>query len=301
MNFRQLELLRTMLHLGSVSGTAKALHVSQPAVSKSLSQIEADLGIPLFHRSNGRLMATSQAQALLPELERIVGDIAGLHDLADTMRDGQAGCIAIAAAPTVAGTLIPTAIAKFRHRYPNVRFKVMAGSTSETVGRVARNEAELGVAQPSSGDVSVKTVELCQRPVMCVIPHTHRLSRLRQIRPADLAAEALIGFGTDSPTGAQVADVFRREGFSYRLAVETNQSMVACALVSSGIGVALVDSFLTLEKTFRHVMYRPFVPRIDLHVQIMMSATRPLSPLAEAFQKELALIAAQLKGMPGTT
>jgi DNA-binding transcriptional LysR family regulator len=296
MNFRQLELLRTMLHLGSVSGTARALRISQPAVSKSLSQIEMDLGMALFHRTHGRLTATAQAQALLPELERIVGDIAGLHDLAATMRDGRAGCISIAAAPTVAGTLVPAAISSFRRHYPDMRFKLMAGSTSDTVGRIARNEAELGLAQPSSGDVSVRTVELCQRSVMCVVPRSHPLSRVRQVRPADLATESLIGFGADTPTGALVADTFRREGAPYRLTVETNQSMVACALVSSGVGVALVDSFLTLEKVFCDVVYRQFRPTITLRVQVMTSATRPLSPMAAAFVKELSLVA----GLPQT-
>ena len=291
MNFRQLELLRTMLHLGSVSGTARALHISQPAVSKSLSQIEADLDMPLFHRTQGRLTPTAQAQALLPELERIVGDIAGLHDLAERVRDGRAGCVSIAAAPTVAGTLVPAAIASFRRHYPQMQFKVMAGSTSEPVARVARNEAELGLAQPSSGDVSVRTEELAQRSVMCVVPRSHPLSRLRQVRPSDLVTESLIGFGTDTPTGALVADTFRRERAPYRLVVETNQSMVACALVSAGVGVALVDSFLKLEKVFCDVVYRQFRPNITLRVQIMTSATRPLSPFAAAFAKELSLVA----------
>ena len=291
MNFRQLKLLRTMLELGSVSETGKALHISQPAVSKSLSQIEADLGMTLFHRGNGRLIATPQAQALLPELERIVGDIATLHQLAETMRDGQAGYISVAAAPTLASTLLPAAIASFARHHPNVRFKVVAGSTAATVSRVARNEVEVGIAQPSSGDASVRTIDLCHRPVMCVVNKAHPLSRARQIKPGDLTTERLISFGADTPTGAQVADMFRREGAAYRLAVETNQSVVACALVSSGLGVAIVDSFMTLEKSFPNVVYKPFHPRIDLHVQIMTSSSRPLSPLAAAFCQELTLIA----------
>jgi DNA-binding transcriptional LysR family regulator len=294
MNFRQLKLLRTMLQLGSVSETGKALYISQPAVSKSLSQIEADLGMTLFHRANGRLIATPQAQALLPDLERIVGDIATLHHLAETMRDGQVGYISVAATPTLASTLLPAAIASFARHHPNVRFKLVAGSTAATVSRVAHNEAEVGIAQPSSGDASVRTMDLCQRPVMCVVNKAHKLSRVRQIKPGDLATERLISFGADTPTGAQVADMFRREGANYRLAVETNQSVVACALVSSGLGVAIVDSFMTLEKSFPNIVYKAFRPTIELHVQIMTSSSRPLSPLAAAFCKELTLIAAPL-------
>ena len=292
MNFRQLKLLRTMLQLGSVSETGKALHISQPAVSKSLIQIEVDLGMTLFHRGNGRLVATPQAQVLLPELERIVGDIATLHHLAETIRDGQEGYISVAATPTLASTLVPTAIASFSRHHPNVRFKVIAGSSASTVSRVAGNEAEIGIAQPSSGDASVRTTELCQRPVMCVVNKAHPLSRLRQIAPSDLATERLISFGRDTPTGALVADMFRREGTPYRLAVETNQSVAACALVSSGLGVALVNSFMTLEKVFPNVVYRKFRPSIELHVQIMTSGSRPLSPLATAFCQELTMIAA---------
>jgi len=156
------------------------------------------------------------------------------------------------------------------------------GRTAATVSRVARNEVEVGIAQPSSGDASVRTMDLCQRPVMCVVNKAHPLSRARQIKPGDLTTEPLISFGADTPTGAQVADMFRREGAAYRLAVETNQSVVACALVSSGLGVAIVDSFMTLEKSFPNVVYKPFHPRIDLHVQIMTSGSRPLSVVVDA-------------------
>jgi DNA-binding transcriptional LysR family regulator len=186
---------------------------------------------------------------------------------------------------------LPAAIASFARHHPNVRFKVVAGSTAATVSRVARDEVEVGIAQPSSGDASVRTINLCQRPVMCVVNKAHPLSRARQIKPVDLTTERLISFGADTPTGAQVADMFREEGAAYRLTVETNQSVVACALVSSGLGVAIVDSFMTLEKSFPNVVYKPFRPRIDLHVQIMTSGSRPLSPLAAAFCQELTLIA----------
>jgi DNA-binding transcriptional LysR family regulator len=214
--------------------------------------------------------------------------------LAETMRDGQVGYISVAATPTLASTLLPAAIASFARHHPNVRFKLVAGSTAATVSRVAHNEAEVGIAQPSSGDASVRTMDLCQRPVMCVVNKAHKLSRVRQIKPGDLATERLISFGADTPTGAQVADMFRREGANYRLAVETNQSVVACALVSSGLGVAIVDSFMTLEKSFPNIVYKAFRPTIELHVQIMTSSSRPLSPLAAAFCKELTLIAAPL-------
>jgi DNA-binding transcriptional LysR family regulator len=291
MDIRQFRVLMTVLQTGSVSAAARTLNISQPAVSKTLAVIEEDMDLRLFERMNGRLVPTMQAHALCPDIDRILADFALIKQTARELRGGHRGRITIATPPTMSASVVPLAIKSFRRTHPSVEFIVTATTTPGVIDMVARNEAELGICQPSSGDVSVQATDLCSGLVMCIMPSGHELARRRHVGPADLADRDIISFALSEPTGARIAEAFRHEGLRLRLAADVNQSLTACAMVMAGIGVALVDSFLPIKAAFPGVVARPFSPAINLRIQLMTSNHRVLSPLAIAFRDELMTVA----------
>ncbi len=282
-NFREIQLLSTMLRLGSVSETARTLRISQPAVSQTLTAIQLELGIPLFDRVKGRLRPTSHALRLLPELERLVGNIFAFHDLTLTLREGNAGYLSISTAPSIASGFLAVAIVRFRRRHPDVYVSVHAGGGRDTVDRVARGEAEIGIAPPMEGDVQVHSSALCEGRVICVMPAGHRLAALSVVKPSDLADEDLISFGAASVTGRRIIETFQLAGVRYPIAVDINQGAAVGSLVSQGGGVALIDSFVAVDRFFPELIQRPFQPEIRLPMQILTPRSRPLSKLAAQF------------------
>ncbi|BDG71715.1 LysR substrate-binding domain-containing protein [Roseomonas fluvialis] len=286
-NFREVQLLRTMLQLGSVSETARTLNISQPAVSQALTAIQLELGIALFDRVRGRLRPTSHALRLLPDLERLVGNISGFHDLVLTMREGRAGYLSVATAPTIASGLLPAAVTRFRQQHPNVHISILSADIRETIDRVARGQADLGITQLMEGEVVVHSASIAEGAVICVMPSGHRLRARTSVTPTDLAQEDIVSFRPSSLTGMRILEAFRLAGVRLKLAVETNQAMTAMAMVASGGGVALIDSFFPPPPFFPGLVQRPFEPRIRLPVQVILPESRPLSKLADSFLADL--------------
>jgi len=287
MDIRQLRVLRTVLQTGSVSAAARTLNISQPAVSKTLSVIEDEMDVRLFERMNGRLIPTPQIHALCPDIDRLLADFALVKQTARELRDGKRGRITIASPPTGTASIVPLAIQSFRQQHPLVEFTIKATTTPEVVEMVARNEAEIGICQPSSGDAYVQATDLCSGVVMCIMRADDELCRLKYVRSSDLADREIITFPVTEPTGARIFEAFKRDGHRLRPYADVNQSLTACAMVMAGIGVGLVDSFLPLKSAFPGIVARPYSPAIVLRIQMMTSVQRVLSPIANAFRDEL--------------
>src|ERR1700687_26961 len=107
-NLRHLDVVRCVMEAGSVTEAARLLRVSQPAVSKTLAQVEDRLGFRLFTRDRGRLIATAEARALLPEIEKAFLAVDGVQRLPPAPRGRRARPVGAAAAPAPAGRLTPT-------------------------------------------------------------------------------------------------------------------------------------------------------------------------------------------------
>jgi DNA-binding transcriptional LysR family regulator len=283
MDIRQLKVVEIVCKTGSVTETARILNVSQPAISKTIRQVEEETGLVLFENIQGRIFPTEQVQALLPVIERLMSGHENVKQRVEDLRSGRRGLIKIATAPSLTSTVLAEAIRRFREERPFVEFKVSATSTREVVGRVARNEVDIGTCQPSSGDSAVTARLMAVGTVICVMPKEHRLATKAAISPADLEDEEVITFPDSEPTGARVSEAFITAGIRLKRAVEVNQSYGACAFASQGLGIALVDSFIHAKGNFPTLAVRPFEPDIRIQTHMLVSSIRPISALAEQF------------------
>jgi len=294
MDIRHLKVVETACKTGSVTETARLLHVSQPAISKTIRQFEEEIGLVLFETVQGRIVATEQARALLPVIADLMSGHERVKQRIEDLRTGRKGLIKIATAPSLTSTLVAEAMRRFRTERPFVELKVIATSTREVVERVARNEVDVGACQPSSGDAAVSTRLLSTGGVICVMPQEHHLSQKPSVSPIDLEREELITFPDAEPTGARVSEAFVTQGVRLRRAVEVNQSFSACSFVSQGLGIALVDSYIHAGVHFPTLVARPFKPEIPLHCHMLISSIRPISPLAQEFCEKLVDVGREL-------
>jgi len=114
LHLRHLEIIQTVAKAGSEAAAARLLNVSQPAVSRMLRQVETELGFELFKREHGRLFVTNEARALLPEVAKVFDAFETALRLAGDISAGRTGMITIAATATLATTLLPRTIQRFR-------------------------------------------------------------------------------------------------------------------------------------------------------------------------------------------
>jgi DNA-binding transcriptional LysR family regulator len=289
LNLRELEVFRAVMEAGSVTAAAEALGMSQPAATKMLRQAEARLGFDLFRRERNRLFPTAEAHALLPELLGAFAAIDGVERLASAIRAGRTGQLSIAAVPVLATALLPPAVQAFRASRAEVLVRLRAVTALEAVNQVADQRADLAVILGGSADPRVEARLLCMSEIGCVLPPGHPLARRHSLSLAALADVPLISLSPQQPVGALVRVA---QGGA------AAQSSIACALVRSGAGVAILDGFGLTEAKAQGLVVRPLVPRIPLEVTVVVSRTRIPSRLAVAFAEVLADAAMRAAGAP---
>jgi DNA-binding transcriptional LysR family regulator len=291
-NLRHLDVVRCVMEAGSVTEAAKLLRVSQPAVSKTLAQVEDRLGLRLFTRDRGRLIATAEARALLPEIEKAFLAVDGVQRLAGELRDGRTGMVTIAAAPSLANNLLPAVIARFRLPRPGATVIVQAIPNTEVVDLVADRRVDLGYVLIPTRDSATVATDLCAADLVCVLPKTHALAASKAVRLRDLNDLPLIAFARRLPLGAVIAGAFERARVKPQTAVEVTQSATAFALVKAGAGIAIMDSFALLEGLPPNLVARPVQPSVRVVARQLSARHRPQSLLADAFAKDVAAIIA---------
>jgi len=298
LNVRQLRVLRTVMQTGSVSAASRILHISQPAVTKSIHLIESTVGITLFARIKGRLVQTPEAEEMLPELDRLFGTLQSIEELAERVRDGFVGQIRVATVAALSSSVVAAAMVRFQKERTGVRFDIRALSTRHVIDYVSHDQVEIGVIDVPISNPEIEMRELCSAEIGCVMPKKHRLARARAITPAMLSDENLITFAEDTLTGMSLREALCAAGGSFRIVYTTNQTLSAYSLVRSGAGIALVDPFPALDGSFGDLVVRPFRPVIVLRPQIILSRRKPTSRLALDFVETLKDVAQELASQP---
>lgn len=280
---RHLAVFRAVVKTGTISAAARHLHVSQPAVTKSVRLLEEQIGLPLFFRANGRLQLTPEADALMPEVERLFGNVQAIQQLADEIRDGFSGSVSIATVTTLSTSIVGNAVEVFHRRYPRLRFDIRSMSTRNVVEAVAAHQVDLGVVDvaPPGGDLEL--VELCRADVGCVVRRDHPLAARKQLGPADIANEPLICFSEETYTGRHLRNAFEDHGIPWHVAFTVNHTQTAYTLVQCGVGVAFVDAFPMVAGLFPELKMVKFRPLVQTRPHVMFSRTRAVPLIARKF------------------
>lgn len=282
-NVRHLAVFRAVMKTGSVSAAARLLAVSQPAVTKTLQQIEWEIGIPLFRRIKGRLQATPESALLIPKVDQVFGAVDEVARLATELAGGQAGEVSIATATTLAASIAAAAVVRYRETHPEVKVRIRALATRQVVEQVANNQVDIGLTDAASLEGTLRTEELCRALIGAVMPRTHRLAERERITLEDLRNENIITFFEETIVGMQLRQRLAELDMSPSLQIATNQSLIVCLLVSKGLGVGLIDPFTIGSDLFPEVAIAPLIPEIELRPRFIFPPDRPMSIAATEF------------------
>jgi len=282
-NVRHLEVFRTVVKAGSVTAAARMLYISQPAVTKTLRLLEDELGLTLFSRVKGRLACTPEADALMPEVERLFGSVESVNQAATEIRHGTRGRITVAAVSTITMSMVARAVAAFHRAHPNVVFDVRALPTRHVVEYVNTSQVDMGILDVPAPTGTLEVEEFCSAAVCCVMHQSHPLAKHAELSPELLHDHLLISFADDTLTGWRLREAFRSRNVPYRTGLVSNSTGTACAMVQGLAAVALVDPFTLMSQAFPELVVRRFVPTLDLRPRFLFSPMRPRSLIIDQF------------------
>lgn len=284
MNLRQLEAFRAVMLSGSVTQAALVLHISQPAVSKLLADLEHQLGFPLFTRSKGMALAmTPEADLFLHEVERNFAGIAALKQAAADIRNASAGTLRVAALPALGVSFLPAVIRTFRRRYPGVMVQLQTRSSSTVRQWIANRQFDIGLATPAREIPGVAMAPFLRCAGACVLPIDHPLTDRGVITPADLEGEPFISLAMEDRTRHRIDRIFEDAGIRRELVIETQYAMTICALVLEGLGCSILNPITAYDYVKRGLVVRPFEPEVLFEYMLFTPSLRPISQVTQAF------------------
>lgn len=283
MNLRQVEIFRVVMTSGTTARAAEILHVSQPAVSKMIQELERSLGFHLFQRIKGRLHPTQEGQLFFREVEQAFLGLAHLRGAAARIRDYGSGELRIACLSALSTNVLPRALQAFMTRNPNVAITFQARMSSNVRDLVASGQFDLGIVADEIDSTGVAVEEFARFRVAVAMPQGHPLETLDVVHPRDLDGHRFIALAPEDTTRREAEEAFERAGVTIRPVVETPYSTTICAMVAAGIGVGLVNP-LTAEPYLGHgLVLRPFEPALHFRTLLITPPRRLASRNLEEF------------------
>lgn len=283
MKIRQLEAFRAVMIHQTVTRAAEALHISQPATTRLIADLEESVGFALFLRARGRLYPTPEAMSLNEEVMRSLVGVERIAQAADDIRTQQRGSLQIAAAPAIAISLLPHAIAEFVATRPDAHIALLMHSSRTVLDMVQGQRCDVGFPILSVDMSSTHGELLIAARMVCAVPVGHRLSSRQVIRPEDLEGESFISHPKTIHTRLETDSVFAAHGVERQLRVECQVSMSICHFVEAGLGVSLVEAVTASVYRGDGVRFIPFEPAMKTNFSVLTPTNRKPSLLLQAF------------------
>jgi DNA-binding transcriptional LysR family regulator len=287
-------LLRAFLlvaRYGNLTRAAQEFGISQPGLSRQMARLEADLSVALFERSRAGLTLTAAGQRyrqfaedVLVSWQQMLDDI---HGASATVE----GDLRIGASTTPAEFIVPSAVAAFTQRHPQVRPLVITSDTQAVVDGLRQGRWELGVVGAQVDEPGVHYVSIADDEIVLAVPTTHPFARRRMISLDDLAGQRFVlregGSGTLlSVERALAAHNLALPPLQIVMTLSTTQAVVSA--VQHGYGMGFVSSLaITEHNGSRLAAVRLVEVRMRRQLSLVWLAHRPLSQQAHRFVEYL--------------
>ena len=238
---RHLRIFEAVASHGSISRAAGELHLTQPAVSMQMKQLEEQIGLPLVEQIGRRICLTEAGQMLRVHARDIAGRIAHLNASMEQFRGLERGLLRLAVVST-ANYFLPALIAEFNARHPGVRISLQVGNREFVLSALADSSTELAITgQPPDG-VDVVAQNFKDNPLVVIASPRHALAGQSHVSMARLAEEILVVREPGSGTRAAAKRHFAALGLAMRAGCEFGTNEAIKQAVRAGLGVAVVSA-----------------------------------------------------------
>ena len=241
----QLITLATVAEHGNISRAALALHLSQPAVSGQLRQLQDEFGEPLYQRDGRGIRLTSAGEQLAIYATRMRETFGQAHALRNALRGLESGTLRIGASTTPASYLLPYLIAEFHRRYPEVTIHTIDGNSAEIVAGLMSLDIAM-IEGPVGEDLApgIGVVPWREDEIVAIVPQAHPLAAKggTHARLAEICSYPLVLREGGSGVRQLVERAFARAGVPMRVALEIAGVEGVKEAVRAGMGIGFVSA-----------------------------------------------------------
>jgi LysR family cys regulon transcriptional activator len=243
----------------NLTEAAKALHTSQPGVSKAIIELEQELGVDIFTRHGKRLKRiTEPGQHVLKSIDVILREVNNLRRIGQHYSAQDHGTLSIATTHTQARYVLPRPVSRLREAYPDVSVSLHQGSPDQVARMVIEEVAEIGMATESLANYpELVTLPCYEWQHVLVMPKDHALAGVKHISIERLHEYPLITYHPSFTGRSRIDQAFAQQGLQPQIALEAIDSDVIKTYVSLNMGVGIVAEMAVQDGLPDHLISRP--------------------------------------------
>jgi DNA-binding transcriptional LysR family regulator len=283
-----LEHLETFLAVsrhGGMRRAAAALHLTQPAISARIHELEAGLGAPLFERIGRRLHPTAAGRLLAAEAPALLAAALDLRRRVEAASGSERGALRLATIDAASIYVLPPVYLEFRRAHPSIQLTVQVVDSRRVAAALLDLDADVGVLALPTEHPDLTVTPIWEDRMVCVAAPGHGFAAGPPVRLAELARQPLVLYGRGSVTRALLDEVFARRGLEPHVAMETASPEAMKRLAEVGVGIAIVPEALVRHEVASGRLQALAVrdARFERRLGVAVRRARPLPDAALRF------------------
>jgi len=293
-NLDQLQALETVIERASFTAAARALNLSQSAISVQIKELERRFGVRLVERLGKRAAPTTAGRELIEHHRRIVADVKLASEAMQRHRDGTLGRVRIGATTTALNYYLVPVLRSLRRRHPTIELSITWDTTAGQMARIVRDEIDFGLVNLPVRERSLVAQPLRTEQLMAIFPAgTKNVPRV--VTPEYLAEHTLILEAASAAIRAQVLDWLAPAAGHLKPTMQLDNSDSISRMVAVGLGASVVpESVLEEEWRSRDLIVRPLRPRLQRTLGLIVHKDKVPDRAMRIFQD--AVLAARKRG-----
>lgn len=286
---RQIELFQMAYRLRSTRKAAAALNVSQPAISRAVSEIEAEIGVQLFDRAGRKFEPTVAAKSLSDAILRHYHGLDRIIDAAQMISEGTTGHLRIVAIPLVADTIVARAAAQLMADHPQLRIDIDVMGERKCLAAFRSGSADCAVISTDPDDTGFACFLVSEINPMVAISSKDPLSKQATISLAELAAGNMVMLPADSPFRRLTEQGFETAEKSFTVRAEARSQSALLEFVAQGIGRAIVAPTDANHDPNLNFVLRTLRPAMTWPIRIVVAAAMSDAPIIQLFRNAMSV------------
>ena len=284
LTLRQLEVFQAVARQLSYTRAAEELHLSQPAVSMQIRQLEETAGMPLFEKLGKQINLTEAGREFFHYSQAISRQLAELEEVVEALKGVQTGHLRISVA-TTANYFATRLLAAFAKRYPGITFSLDVTNRKSLLVKLASNDTDLVIMGKPPEGLDLDATPFMDNPLVIVAPPGHALASEHQISLERLQDEVFVARELESGTRIAMERFFSERGVNLQTGMEMTSNSAIKHAVEAGLGLGIVSVHtleLELEAGRLTILDVQGFP-ILRHWYLVKHSGKRLSPVAQAF------------------
>lgn len=288
MELRHLRYFQAVAERLSFSKAAQALRVAQPALSRAVMELEAELETPLFIRTRRSVKLTAAGTVLLREAGNLLGQVDEMVRKVQRTARGQEGELRLGYIGPPTRSFLAGLLREFRRLYPKVTVQLEERTPERVWEMVSKDRLDVGLTRPVAGGerIGLSTLPLRKEAMCAVLLKTHPLAKVKRLEWSKLRGEPLIVLSRREGVGLhdQMLLGCQKAGFSPKIAHTPSVVGTVLTYVEGGAGIGVVPATVETLNASGELVFKPLYPLMEVEL-VMVWHPDSSNPAVEAFRE----------------